>query len=179
MPHSPTFISETTDLQPVHALAHVIWPATYAPILTKEQISYMLEKLYAVPALEAQQEQGQVFLLLQKENQPIGFAAYSCLQPEERVYKLQKIYLLPACQGAGYGRLLLAEVMRRCRELGGKTLELNVHRRNPAFHFYVRNGFSIHQTVDIPFGPFTLTDYIMRRPLDFQEGQPPVPGPIS
>ncbi|MFC6997850.1 GNAT family N-acetyltransferase [Rufibacter roseus] len=158
-------IEETTSMAVIHDLAHAIWYPTYQSILSKEQIEYMLEQIYAVPSLEKQLVEGQVFLLLEENRQPVAFAAFSLLEQDEKVYKLNKIYIHPAKQGNGYGELLLAEVIKRCIAEGGKILELNVHRENPARHFYQKKGFTIHQTVDIPFGPFTLNDYVMRRPL--------------
>ncbi|MGV3539169.1 MAG: GNAT family N-acetyltransferase [Rufibacter sp.] len=158
-------LTETQDMVSIHRLAHAIWLPTYQKILSSAQIEYMLEAIYSLPALEKQVQEGQVFLLVSSNSRPVGFAAYSLLVPEEKVYKLNKIYLHPDVQGQGFGQLLLEEVITRIAALGGETLELNVHRQNPAQHFYLKNGFQIHQVADIPFGPFTLNDYIMRRPL--------------
>lgn len=158
-------IAETSDMEVIHGLAHAIWRPTYQEILSQEQVDYMLEQIYDVPSLKIQQAQGQTFLLLKISEEPAAFAAFSPLLPEEQVYKLNKIYFLPKYQGMGMGKRLLEEVVTRCKALGGKTLELNVHRDNPAQHFYRKHGFSIVKTVDIPFGPFTLNDYIMRRSL--------------
>ncbi|WP_066837337.1 GNAT family N-acetyltransferase [Rufibacter ruber] len=158
-------ISETQDTATLHRLAHATWHPTYQQILSPAQIDYMLEQLYTQESLRHQMEEGQTFLLLCHQGTPAAFAAFSLYHPAEQVYKLNKIYIHPEYQGKGYGRLLLNHVMARARALGGKHLELNVHRHNPAQHFYARHGFEITQTVDIPFGPFTLHDYIMRRPL--------------
>lgn len=162
--YSITFI-EPVQLQVVHDLAHATWQITYQEILEQAQIDYMLEKVYQVSALEQQRHEGQIFLLLLLNQEPAAFASYSWLMPDKKIMKLNKLYLLPAHQGYGFGKALLEEVVRRCRALGAETLELNVHRQNPALHFYLNNGFSIYKTVDLPFGPFTLNDHMLRRQL--------------
>lgn len=158
-------ITETRDTALIHQLAHATWGPTYQPILAQEQIEYMLAQLYSKEALGQQIEEGQVFLLLRQKEIPAAFAAYSLYKASEQIYKLNKLYIHPTFQGMGFGRMLLQEVVQRTKALGGKALELNVHRQNPARHFYQKHGFQIHQVADIPFGPFTLNDYIMRRPL--------------
>jgi ribosomal protein S18 acetylase RimI-like enzyme len=155
-------IQETTDAAVIHQLAHEIWPATYRPILSPEQITYMLKELYSPESLLAQMTEGQTFLLLQVDEVPVGFAAYSLLDMGEQLYKLNKIYLHPGYQGQGLGKLLLQEVTERVAAKRGIKLELNVHRQNPAQHFYSKFGFKLFKIIDIPFGPFVLNDYILR-----------------
>ncbi|AKQ46129.1 hypothetical protein TH63_11585 [Rufibacter radiotolerans] len=158
---STVSIQPTTNPTPIQELAFATWHPTYSSILAREQIEYMLEQLYTIDALQQQMLEGQTFLLLCTDDQPSAFAAYSCLNAEEQRYKLNKLYIHPHFQGRGYGRLLLEEVTQRVKQSGGKKLELNVHRENPAKDFYLKQGFKILQKIDIPFGPFTLNDYIM------------------
>ena len=95
----------------------------------------------------------------------MAFAAYSLIIPEEQVFKLQKLYVLPAEQGKGMGKVLIAEVAKLAKALGGKILELNVNRKNPAFSFYQKLGFEVYLEVDIPYHRFVLNDYLMRQDL--------------
>ncbi|GAB2550213.1 GNAT family N-acetyltransferase [Rufibacter soli] len=154
-------IQPITDPAPIQAIALATWTPTYEAILAQEQIDYMLEQLYTPEALRRQMQEGQTFLLLTAGHEPAAFAAFSCLKEKEHLFKLNKLYIHPRFQGRGYGKLLLEEVTQLVKQKGGKKLELNVHRENPAKDFYLKQGFKILQKIDIPFGPFTLNDYIM------------------
>ncbi|QHL87143.1 GNAT family N-acetyltransferase [Nibribacter ruber] len=158
-------LEETTDTLAIHHLAHQTWQPTYKDILAPDQIQYMLDMFYTPASLQQQMEEGQTFLLVKNQGEPAAFASYSLLYPEEKVYKLNKLYIHPGQQGKGFGKLLLQEIVRRIQPLGATALDLNVHRQNPALQFYLKHGFHIHQTLDIPLGPYTLNDHILRLPL--------------
>jgi ribosomal protein S18 acetylase RimI-like enzyme len=158
-------IEETHDAQAIHQLAHQTWQPTYKDILAPDQIQYMLDQFYTPASLLQQMAEGQTFLLVKNQGEPAAFASFSLLYPDEKIYKLNKLYIHPAQQGKGFGKLLLEEIVRRIQPLGATALDLNVHRENPAKNFYQKHGFQIHQTLDIPLGPYTLNDYIMRKPL--------------
>jgi diamine N-acetyltransferase len=157
--------AEYSDITAINHLAHETWWPTYTDVIPDEQIRFMLEDMYSEQALKQQIESGITFLLAESADKPIGFAAFSLTEPAEHVFKLQKLYVLPAAQGMGIGKKLLAEVTNHAKKNQGKILELNVNRKNPAFEFYKRLGFEIYQTVDIPYNQFVLNDYVMRKAL--------------
>ncbi|QCR24708.1 GNAT family N-acetyltransferase [Pontibacter sp. SGAir0037] len=157
--------ASTADVPTINALAEAIWEPTYSSILSKEQIDYMFEVIYTAEALQQQMQEGQTFLLMYLQEQPIGFAAFSEKYPDEKVYKLNKIYLLPSCQGKGLGFELISEVEQVIQRRGGRILDLNVNRYNKAKDFYERCGYQVHQEEDIPIGPYWMNDYIMRKQL--------------
>lgn len=153
------------DIPTINQLAHETWWPTYTGVLSEEQISFMLKHLYSEDALKMQMNEGMTFLIVERSETPVAFAAYSLKEPENLVYKLEKLYILPSEQGKGTGKTLIFEVMKIAKGLGGKILELNVHRNNPAYHFYKKLGFDVYKTVDIPYKQFVLNDYIMRQVL--------------
>lgn len=154
------------DVPTIHALADAIWEPTYSSILSKEQIDYMFEVIYAEEALQQQLQEGQTFLLLKDEaGTAVGFSAYSVKDQKEKVYKLNKIYLLPECQGKGLGYKLLAATEDEVRHKGAAVLDLNVNRYNKAKQFYERCGYYVHQEEDIAIGPYWMNDYVMRKKL--------------
>ncbi|MDX5419777.1 MAG: GNAT family N-acetyltransferase [Hymenobacteraceae bacterium] len=155
----------TADIPIINRLATAIWEPTYRPILSQEQISYMFEMIYIPEALQQQMQDGQTFLLLQDGDEPLGFASYSVKDESEKVYKLNKIYLLPNRQGEGLGKLLLDSVEAKVSELGARYLDLNVNRYNKAKSFYERCGYQVHLQEDIPIGPYWMNDYVMRKQL--------------
>ncbi len=158
-------IATENDISVINKLANEIWWPAYGKILSPEQIGFMLEKIYSPESLRLQMAEGNTFLLVEKEHFAVAFASFSCTEPEEGTFKLHKLYIHPSEQGRGTGRCLISEVENMARDKGGKTLELNVNRHNPAFHFYKKQGFSVHSEADIPFYQFFMNDYIMRKPL--------------
>ncbi|MBD1396878.1 GNAT family N-acetyltransferase [Pontibacter sp. JH31] len=155
----------TADIPTINRLATAIWGPTYRPILSEEQIDYMFEMIYTLPALQQQMQEGQTFLLLLDDNEYVGFASYSLKDELEKVYKLNKIYLLPTRQGTGLGKLLLEAVEAKVSKLGAGFLDLNVNRFNKAKTFYERCGYQVHLQEDIPIGPYWMNDYVMRKQL--------------
>lgn len=154
-----------TDIPVINKLASAIWGHTYLRILTKEQVDYMFDMIYTEEALQKQMQEGQTFILLYKAGEPIGFAAYSIKDATNKIYKLNKIYLLPECQGIGAGKWLINQVENNVRALGGTILDLNVNRYNKAREFYERCGYTVHQEEDIPIGPYWMNDYVMRKKI--------------
>ena len=153
------------DIKTIHHLAEATWAPTYSSILSQEQVDYMFEVIYAEDELAKQMQEGQTFLLMFEEGEPVGFAAYSIKDEATGIYKLNKIYLLPGEQGKGYGKTLLSAVENETKQIGAKILDLNVNRYNKAKQFYERSGYHVHQEEDIPIGPYWMNDYVMRKEL--------------
>lgn len=165
-PATPLHIQPATeqDIPTIIELAEATWEPTYRFIISKEQIDYMYRVIYTPASLRRQmREQHHQFLLAYVDGHPSGFASYS--EKPEGVYHLNKIYVLPSHQGQGLGQRLVLAVESAVREAGGKVLELNVNRHNPALAFYERQGFAQHREEDIPIGPYWMNDYVLRKEL--------------
>lgn len=142
----------------IQQLAYAIWPTTYAEVIPSDQIEYMLGRGYTVEALQQQADEGHFFYVIWRNSDPIGFLSWQSLSSKEA--KLQKLYVLPGSQGQGIGGLLLEEVKNMVRSAGHTQLILNVNRKNPAVTFYEKKGGKRLETLDIPYGPYVLEDYI-------------------
>ena len=154
----------STSLSIIRDLAYEIWPVTYQPILQKAQIEFMLAEIYSLPSLEKQREEGQHFeLVLDENDQILGFLAYSFVN--ETHCKLNKLYLREVARGKGAGKEMIDRVSHIALQAGYRVLTLNVHRENKAVEFYQKMEFEIKEIVDIPFGEYVLTDYIMEKKL--------------
>jgi len=154
------------DILLITQLAQNIWWPTYSPILSPEQITYMLHEIYAPEAILKTMETGeQTFVLLLDDGVAQGFASFGPLQDDTSM-KLHKLYVNPETHGRGYGSALVDYIAKESVRQKKKTLLLNVNRHNPAKTFYQRLGFSIIREVDIPFGPYWMNDYVMALPLD-------------
>jgi GNAT superfamily N-acetyltransferase len=151
------------DIAVISELAEKIWWPAYRNIISDEQISFMLMDIYSEQSLKEQILSGVEFLMAERGNIPVAFAGFSLIEPE--VYKLHKLYVLPSEQGKGTGKKLIDHISDLAREQGGKILELNVNRGNPALEFYKKTGFDIYRTVDIAYHNFILNDYVMRKNL--------------
>ncbi|MET0391505.1 MAG: GNAT family N-acetyltransferase [Chitinophagaceae bacterium] len=152
------------DIPLIRELTFRIWPHTYGSILSGEQISYMLEKMYSERSLTGQMEQQHEFVILYDGVQPIGFASVGLQEPG--VFRLHKLYVLPEYQGKGAGRFALQELAKAARRRGGRSLLLNVNRHNKALNFYEKNGFAVIREEDIDIGNgYFMNDYVMEMKL--------------
>lgn len=151
------------DIPAIQEIAEKTWWPTYSPILKNEQIRYMLDTIYGLETLKSVMSSGdQKFILLVDERRTMAFASYGMKMNEPGVFKLHKLYVLPGSHGKGYGRALVDETGRRVRRAGGRFVDLNVNRDNPARGFYEKLGFRIIRVEDVPIGPYWMNDYVMR-----------------
>jgi ribosomal protein S18 acetylase RimI-like enzyme len=155
------------DIPTIQETNQQIWPATYAAILSPQQIDFMLEMMYSTAALTEQMNTGHYFIIARnEENNVLGFASYSLIEKE--IFKLHKLYVLPARHGDNIGKELLDFVVNDIRFMGAKALDLNVNRYNlRAIAFYHKHHFKVIKEVDINIGnDFYMNDFIMRLYLD-------------
>lgn len=150
------------EVATVRELAHQIWPTTFAEILSKDQIEYMLNWMYDEAHLREQISHGQLYYLIREYNTPKGFIALEPNFPKEDVLRIHKLYVLPEEQGKGYGRLLINHAIDLAFDLGAKSLHLNVNRFNKSVEFYRHLGFVIVQEENIDIGQgYLMEDYVM------------------
>lgn len=155
------------DTETIRRIAEETWWPTYGPILSEEQISFMLAEIYSPEKISHQLRTGeQSFLLLYENSEPVAFAAYSPRTEDPDIYKLHKLYCLPKTQGKGYGKVLISAVMSKVKHAGRQLLDLNVNRYNKARSFYEKMGFEVVYDEDIAIGPYWMNDHVMRIRLD-------------
>jgi ribosomal protein S18 acetylase RimI-like enzyme len=158
-------IVEKKDLKIIHDLAHIIWPLVYDYMISKDQIDYMLSNMYSLESLEKQMDEGDVFILLQEDGIPHGFASYRIHHSDQRV-RLHKLYVHPAAQKNGWGLKMLTHIFEEGRRQGKKAIELNVNRKNKSIGFYEHIGFVIEKSEDIDIGMgYHMNDYVMVKDL--------------
>ena len=153
-------LAEQTDIRSISNMAHVIWPDTYGDILSKDQIDFMLDKGYTAEALAESMVNGQFFYILKEGGIGQGFIALKTLEDKLRI---EKLYIMPGVQGKGFGKTLIDFAVEKARSKGRSIVELNVNRSNPAYHFYLKQGFHVTERVDIPYYDYILDDYVMQR----------------
>ena len=151
------------DILVIRDIASVTFPDTYKEILSLEQIDYMMEWMYSEESLRRQMmEEGHIYYLAYHEGRAV---AYLSIQPEgEHVFHLQKLYVLPTCQGMQLGKQLFLQAIKAIKELHPAPcqMRLNVNRRNKALTFYEKMGMTKVDEGDFPIGNgFYMNDYIM------------------
>ncbi len=154
------------DIQVIRKITHEVWPSTYYPIVGEVQVNYMLDQFYSPASLEAQMTTGgNEFLICLDDDKPVGFAAFSEVEP--KVFKLHKLYILTTVQGRGIGKLLVDHICNDLKNRGGRELKLNVNRYNsPAIGFYKKMGFVETGVEDIEIGNgYFMNDYVFSREL--------------
>ncbi|MBS1587396.1 MAG: GNAT family N-acetyltransferase [Bacteroidetes bacterium] len=154
------------DAAVIVAITRATWEPTYDPILPVGQSRYMLELLFEERKIREQIATGsQNYLLLYDGDKAVGFAAYAVRPENSDVYKLHKLYCIPALQGKGYGKALITAVEQEVLKAGKSILELNVNRNNKAIQFYKRMGYAVAYDEDIAIGPYWMNDHVMRKVL--------------
>jgi GNAT superfamily N-acetyltransferase len=152
------------DAVTIRDIAEITWQQVYAPILSAEQLAYMLKEIYSEEKLTDQiKNNQQTYLLLVQDEQTVAFAAFSPRGENPDIYKLHKLYCLPSTQGKGYGKVLVNEAISQILQAGKHALELNVNRYNNAKNFYEKLGFSVIYEEDVPIGPYFMNDFVMRK----------------
>ena len=154
------------DISIIGFLAQEIWPLTYKEILSEDQLQYMMDRIYSPESLMNQMlGQKHIFLIIEEDEEPIGFASYSLID-EQGIYKLHKIYVLPNQQGKGLGKLIIDFIVADIAPSGAIALQLNVNRYNKARFFYEKIGFVVIREEDIDIGNnYFMNDYVMELKL--------------
>jgi diamine N-acetyltransferase len=154
--------AELDDINTIGFLAQQIWPVAYDGIVPPDQLQYMLNLFYSPAALRRQMvDERQQFLLVEQEEEAIGFASWSGTAAPG-VFKLHKLYVLPGQQGRGLGRSMLQFIFGAINREGAQFLRLNVNRFNKARQFYEKLGFRVVGEEDVAIGnDYFMIDYIM------------------
>lgn len=157
--------AHTNDIEIIRSIAFEVWPVAYSQIISQEQITYMLDRMYSPESLRRQmEEEGCEFLIIGEHGNAVGFSSSSMVEQER--HKLHKLYVLSTMHGKGCGALLLAEVCKRTVGKGGKSIELQVNKNNPAYHFYLKHGFIKQRELVLDIGNgFVMDDYILVKSL--------------
>jgi ribosomal protein S18 acetylase RimI-like enzyme len=154
------------DIHTIQEVMMKVWPQTYAPIISEDQISYMIQMMYSDQSLHQQMKDGQHFILALTDNVPVGYASFSRTE-NWTTYKLHKLYIDTNIQRKGIGTALLNKIIQIIKSDHGKFLHLQVNRNNfHALDFYKKNGFFIIKAIDMDIGNgFFMNDYILQKRL--------------
>ncbi|MCP9746891.1 GNAT family N-acetyltransferase [Lacihabitans sp. CS3-21] len=155
------------DIQSIQNIAFETWPSAYGDILKVEQIDYMLNLMYNKEVLQKQMEESQTFIIIKEENEDLAFVSFETNYDKQAQTKIHKIYITPAAQGKGLGKILIEEAESQAIKKRNNKLLLNVNRQNKARYFYEKLGFKIAYSEDIEIGNgYLMNDYVMVKEIE-------------
>ena len=154
------------DIPLIQELATQSWTAGYADILSKEQIDYMLGKMYSQSEISKHfQNPNYQYYFIVSDDIPAGFIGFE-FHFEKDTTKLHRIYLLKEFKGIGLGKKGLQFLKEKVSANSDNRIILNVNKDNPAKKIYESQGFKVfHEEVfDIGNG-FVMDDFLMEHHL--------------
>lgn len=161
--------AEDPDLPEIAEMAHKIWWEFYSPLLSDDQIRYMLDLFYSEASLVRQTREGQHYFFIMRDMVKIGFVSFS--QTGHNAFFIHKLYILPTEQRKRAGSdviSILHEMFCKRTEDTSCQVRLTVNRQNyTSVNFYFRNGFTIEKVEDIDIGEgYFMNDFIMLKKAD-------------
>jgi ribosomal protein S18 acetylase RimI-like enzyme len=162
-------ISEATihDFETIRKIAYDTWPVVYGEIVSKDQLDYMLEKMYSDATLTDNLiHKGHFFILAKEGPACLGFASYEHHYLGQNTTRLHKLYLNIDSQGKGIGKMLIDKISALAKENQCNAISLNVNKFNKAFGFYIKMGFEVIAQEDLEIGyGYLMEDYKMEKKL--------------
>lgn len=161
------------DFPVLRELAGTIWRQHYVEIISAAQIDYMLAGRFSDDALREHVRAADRWLeILRVSGTPVGYCAYELANMDSEdseagpaAMKLGQLYLLESHRGMSLGTFMLGHVEARSRELGCRSLWLQVNKRNTgAIGFYRTAGFEV--VLEAVFeigGGFVMDDFLMAK----------------
>ncbi len=159
------FEEATVDqIRTIQELAKSSWESAYHKILSRDQIKYMLETMYAREALEEQisENKNYEYYLINYEDNTIGFLGFEFHYKDENCIKLHRLYLIESAKGKGFGRKALDFLINKAKDSQTKRIILNVNKYNQALEFYKIYGFEVYDEGVFEIGKgYVMDDFLM------------------
>jgi len=151
---------QKTEIPILQKLAFEIWHTTYSTIISKEQVEFMLEKMYNKELIKEQLEENDFWYFIQYKKENIGFVHFF---PKENKMYLSKIYLKNEFHSKGIGKNTLDFVIENAKNLGFSKVYLRVNKQNKkAIQSYTKKGFKIIKEDILEIGNgYVMDDYIL------------------
>ncbi len=160
------------DLDTVVDLGRTTYYETFGDLAPPEIMTQYLDAAFDPKKIRREMlcKQSQ-FWILELEEQCAGYlklnwdGAQTDLRESDGL-EIERIYLLRAFQGMGFGRILFERARDVAYELGKRYLWLGVWRKNwNALRFYESLGFVTIGTHEFHMGDEHQTDYLMKKEL--------------
>ncbi len=163
------------DIPQIQSIANLIWPQTYAPLMKKAQLDYMMQTIYSYDAIKQQiEKKNHHYLLVYNNDTLVAFTSYELNFRNENKLMMHKLYLHPSAKGKGIGSYIINHLMGIVKEKKQESLRLQVlHCNTKAYEFYKHIGFSKtgeeYNVLEDNMGHFL--DYVMELRLHSTNGR--------
>lgn len=154
-------LATQVDIDMIQNLAQEIWNAHYIDIIGKEQVDYMLTKMYDTESLTKQMTiDNHEFYLIHVDDHFIGFVSTST--NNEKDYFIHKFYIQQNKAAKGLGTNALSLLTSKFKPT---SFTLTVNRQNyKSINFYFKNGFVIDHVADFEIGDgYVMNDFVMKK----------------
>ncbi len=151
--------AQEKDIPLISELASLIWWQHYPSIISNEQISFMLDKMYNTESLKQQmQTKNHQFYFVSNANDTLGFLSVN--EEEKGNWFLNKFYIDQTKASKGLGSVAFNQLLEL---INPQTMRLTVNRQNyKSINFYFKNKFVIEKVADFDIGNgFVMDDFVM------------------
>lgn len=150
------------DIPLINEIAEKSWKKHYPGIISEGQIEYMLEQMYSEPELQKHfKNPNYHYYLIGDDENTLGIMGFENYY-QSNTTKLHRIYLLEEAKGKGLGTFALNFLKEQVKNSGDKRIILAVNKKNPSYHFYISQGFSVYEEGIFEIGNgYVMDDYLM------------------
>jgi ribosomal protein S18 acetylase RimI-like enzyme len=152
----PNFVEcKFEDIEELQKLSQITYLNSFSTILNEEDVKKYISTKYSLENLKAELEDKTTqFLFLTLGNEKIGYLKYNYDSLKlENSLNIDRIYLLDAYKGKGFGTKLLQKIESIAIKNNKSYLTLGVLKFNkPAVSFYEKNNFSVFDEETIVIG---------------------------
>lgn len=157
-------ISKATlsEIPIIQEIAQKSWRKHYPGIISEEQITYMLDKMYSESEIKNHfVNPNYQYFLIKNNNDFVGIMGFEH-HYEPKTTKLHRIYFLEEAKGKGLGTFALNFLKNEVEKSGDKRIILNVNKENPSYYFYLARNFKVYEEIVLQIGNgFVMDDYLM------------------
>ncbi len=161
-------IATINDIDSLCEIGAKTFVETYAHENTPENIeNYLSEKFNKKQISDEIQTPKTIFLLVELENEAIGYAKMRVNleeNPDEKSLEIERIYICKQYHGQKYGASLMQKCIDVAQENHYESIWLGVWEHNPkAINFYQKWGFEIVGEHIFHLGDEAQTDFLMKK----------------
>ena len=161
-------IATINDIDQLCKIGKTTFVETYGEQNTPENLSnYLKEKFNKEQISDEIQTPKTIFLLVELENDTIGYAKMRVNleeNPDSTALEIERIYISKNYHGQKFGAMLMQKCIDGAIENKYESIWLGVWEHNPkAFNFYQKWGFEVFGEHIFQLGDDAQTDFLMKK----------------
>ncbi len=161
-------IATINDIDQLCKIGKITFVETYSEQNTPENLrNYLQEKFNKKQISDEIQIPKTIFLLVELENEAVGYAKMRLNlveNPDSKSFEIERIYISKNYHGQKYGTMLMQKCIDVAIENNYESLWLGVWEHNPkAIKFYQKWGFERFGEHIFQLGDDAQTDFLMKK----------------